>query len=204
MEPAIGTRVVGEAGLRGEITNHVVGNDGAPAMLVTLDDGTQVQIPTSLLVMQTDGSAQVALRREDIAQAQSSFDSEERVIPVIAEELQVGKRTVERGRVRVRKLVHQRDEVVDQPLVSQQIEVTRVAINQPITDLPQVRQEGDTTIIPVIEEVLVVEKRLLLKEEVHITRRQTTLHEPQTVTLRSEEIVVERLPSTNEDVPDEA
>jgi stress response protein YsnF len=49
------------------------------------------------------------------------------------------------------------------------------------------------TIIPVLEEVLVVEKRLILKEEVHI--RQTTSGEAVEVpvTLRRQHAVVERV-----------
>ena len=54
------------------------------------------------------------------------------------------------------------------------------------------REEGDTTIIPVIEEVLVVEKRLFLKEEIRIRRTQTTQLHEETVTLRREEVVIER------------
>ena len=56
-----------------------------------------------------------------------------------------------------------------------------------------VRQEGDTTILTLIEEVVVVEKRLRAVEEVRVTKRQSVRHEPQTVTLRREEAVVERL-----------
>jgi stress response protein YsnF len=36
---------------------------------------------------------------------------------------------------------------------------------------PEIRTESDVTILPVVEEVLVVEKRLVLKEELHIRRR---------------------------------
>ncbi|MCU0893405.1 MAG: YsnF/AvaK domain-containing protein [Rhodospirillales bacterium] len=61
------------------------------------------------------------------------------------------------------------------------------------------RQEGDTTIIPVFEEVVVVEKRLKLVEEVRLTKRQTIRHEPQTITLRRQEAVVERLPGPETD-----
>ena len=47
-------------------------------------------------------------------------------------------------------------------------------------------------IIPLVEEVLVVERRLLLREELRITRRQETRSEAQTVTVRSEDVVIER------------
>jgi stress response protein YsnF len=56
-----------------------------------------------------------------------------------------------------------------------------------------VRQEGLTTIITLLEEVVVVEKRLRATEEVRITRRRTVRQASQHVTLRREEAVVERL-----------
>ena len=36
------------------------------------------------------------------------------------------------------------------------------------------RQEDNTAIVPIVEEVLVVERRLMLKEEVRITSVRTT------------------------------
>ena len=123
---------------------------------------------------------------------------DERVIPVQAEEIKVDRRTVETGRVRVRKEVHERDVVVEEPVVNEEIDVRRVPVDR-VVDAPQeVRQEGETTIIPVYEEVLVVEKRLKLKEEIHVTRRRVEERQPQTVRLRREEVVVE-----HEDVPPE-
>ena len=51
-------------------------------------------------------------------------------------------------------------------------------------------------IVPIMEEVLVIEKRLILKEELHIHKRRVETHQPQQVTLRREEVRVERLDST--------
>jgi stress response protein YsnF len=45
-----------------------------------------------------------------------------------------------------------------------------------------------------MEEVLVVEKRLMLKEEVRVTKSRHEVRDPKEVTLRSEEAVIERLP----------
>jgi stress response protein YsnF len=47
-------------------------------------------------------------------------------------------------------------------------------------------------VVPVLEEVLVVQKQLRLKEEVRITRHRREAHAPQTIVLRSEEVEVER------------
>jgi stress response protein YsnF len=57
---------------------------------------------------------------------------------------------------------------------------------------PGIRTEGDVTIVPVLEEVLVVEKRLLLKEELHIRRGVETETVEVPVTLRKQRAVVER------------
>ena len=73
------------------------------------------------------------------------------------------------------------------------VEVDRVAVGRYVDGPEAPRQEGDTLVVPVFEEVLVVEKRLVLKEEIRITRRRVSeTAAPQRVTLRSEEIVVER------------
>ena len=115
------------------------------------------------------------------------------VIPIVEEKLTVDKRTVTTGGVRVVKRVTEREEVVDEALLRESVTVERVPINQIVAEAPPSRQEGDTLIVPVLEEVLVTEKRLLLKEEIRITRAQTTVHEPQTVTLRSEEAILEEI-----------
>ena len=64
--------------------------------------------------------------------------------------------------------------------------------------MPVTRVEGDTTIIPVVEEVLYTEKRLFLREEVRVTRRRTTEHFHDTVALRHQEAVITRLQSATE------
>ena len=119
---------------------------------------------------------------------------EETVIPVVREELDVRKRRVETDRgVRVHKTVKERQAVVDEPLAKDEVRVERVKIDRTVDAPVDVRYEGDTMIIPVLEEVLVVQKRLVLKEEIRVTRRRRETHAPQQVTLRSEEAQVERI-----------
>jgi len=118
----------------------------------------------------------------------------ELVVPVLHEELEVGTRQVETGRVRINKQVSQREEVVEEPLMQEQVIVERVPINKVWEGpAPSQRYEADKLIIPVLEEVLVFEKRLMLKEEIHITRAKNIVQEPQTVVLRSEHVTVERV-----------
>lgn len=115
------------------------------------------------------------------------------VIPVIEESAVVTKRRVERGGVRIIKRVHEREEIVDEVLQQERITVERVLMNQPVDHAPAVRRDGDTLIIPIIEEVMVVEKRLMLKEELRVTMRKESRRQPQSVILRREEAVIERI-----------
>jgi uncharacterized protein (TIGR02271 family) len=123
----------------------------------------------------------------------SAYGSDHEVITLAAEELKVTKRQITRGRVVVRKKVSTHEAVVDDPLLLERLEVNRVPINALVDAAEPPRTEGDTTIIPFYEEVLVVEKRLLLSEELHVTRHRSERREPQRVTLRREEAVVEHL-----------
>lgn len=131
----------------------------------------------------------------DAAKAIETVDTvEAATVAVVEEVLDVRKRFVETGAaVRLRKLVHEETVTVDEPLVTETVEVERIAIDRPVDAAVAVRQEGDVMIVPVVEERLVVRKELVLVEELRITRRRTVRHEPQEVTLRREEVVAERL-----------
>ena len=111
-------------------------------------------------------------------------------IPVVEEELKLGRREVETGRVRVRTIPEERTEMVSETLQHSEAEVERVFINREISELPTVREEGNTVVVPVIEERLV--KRLFLVEEVRLTRQVVSERIEQPVKLRSQRVVVER------------
>ncbi|WP_027158801.1 YsnF/AvaK domain-containing protein [Methylobacter luteus] len=116
------------------------------------------------------------------------------VIPVIEERLRVDKKTVETGAVRISKQVTEHEETVTVPLAYEEIQVERVAINRLVdSPLPSIRYEGETMIIPVIKEVAVVEKRLMLVEELHVIKRQNQKQETHAVNLRAETVSVEHI-----------
>ena len=117
------------------------------------------------------------------------------IIPVIVEELTVLTMEQDTGGVRAIKTVKEREQIVDRPLLREHVSVERRTIQRMLDAPAQVRQEGDTTIIPVMEEVLVVHRQFLLKEEIHIRKTQTWVHEPQRFMVRSEEVRVEELPA---------
>ena len=116
-------------------------------------------------------------------------------IPIVEEELRLDKRETVTGRVRVRTEIDTVEELARASLESETVEVQRVPIDRMVDVAPTVRTEGDVTIVPIFEEVMVVEKRLVLKEELHIRRRRTSKDVEIPVTLRKERAVVERLPA---------
>jgi len=114
------------------------------------------------------------------------------VIPVVQETATVQKSVRESGSIAIHKTVHERTEVVDQPHSWEEVVVERVPVNR-VVDAPiPVRYEGDTMIVSLIEEVAVVEKRLLLREEVHIRKLLKEEHEAKEVQLREERVEIVR------------
>lgn len=183
--------VFDEAGTVGFIdpdNRPVRGSTGLVSVL--LEGGRTVGVPADRLVAEADGRYRLEGSRTDL---EAVSETEGAVIPLVREELEVGKRRVERGRVRVRKGVETREEEVAVPLIREEVEVERVPIGRPVDVAPGPRQEGDVWIVPILEEVLVVEKRLVLKEELRITRRRVEETARERVTLRTETAEVERV-----------
>jgi uncharacterized protein (TIGR02271 family) len=197
MTPPGTVAVNGPAGLRGTIDTATWPLDGSRAqVLVQIEGGAPVIVPLEALVRQEDGSYQLTLDRAELERRQhaSREPSDQRlVLPVIQEALNMETRPVETGRVRLRKIVHEREELVDPPLWREEVVVERVPVNRVVEGPIPVRYEGDTMIISLLEEVLVVDTRLVLTEEVHITTRRTETHTPERVTLRREDVTIERV-----------
>lgn len=122
------------------------------------------------------------------------------VISVIAEQLRIEKRTVEGEGVRVRIVTDEEATPANVTLRTERIEVEHVPIGRIVESAPPVREENGVTIIPIMEEVVVTETRLMLKEELHVRRVVDTREHQQTVLLRRQHAEVERLPATGEPV----
>ena len=121
---------------------------------------------------------------------------------VIHEQVQVDKKVVETSVVQLTKRVSEDRQVVDLPTSREEITVERVARNQYVETPPSVRYEGDTMIIPVVQEVLVTQKKILLVEEVYVTKHKVHQHQSEEVVLRKEAIIVERIPIVPDTQPD--
>ena len=171
--------------------SHLSSN--AEQVVVKTESGQQILVPTDILIQQPDGSYYLPLRLAELEHYGSEpgvHQDEPLVVPVVVEELEVQKRVVETDKVRLTKVVHEHETVVDEPLVRENVAISRLPMQRVVDGPVPVREENGTTIISVVEEVLVVEKRWMLREEIHIRKRRTETHQPQPITLRSEEVQV--------------
>jgi uncharacterized protein (TIGR02271 family) len=174
-------------------------NASNPTIAVRLEHGPEIILPLNLLSGR-DGEKYRLSVSFDTLQAVST-DAQQMVISVVQEQLRIDKRVVDTGKgLRVRKTVSEHEQVVDQPLLQDELIVEHVPVGQMLvaSELPTTRYDGDTLIVPVFEEVLVVEKQTRLKEEVRITRRKRETHAPQSVVLRSEQVSVEHFDEQQE------
>jgi uncharacterized protein (TIGR02271 family) len=136
--------------------------------------------------------AKKAVKKSAVTSAETNDAAEAFVIPVAEEHLEVDKRQVVTGRINLVKSVEERLETITVPLQRQTFEVKRVPMDEVMREPTASRQEGDTLIIPVFEEILVVEKRYRLKEEIHVVAQQTVHDEVQDISLRQEVVRLER------------
>jgi len=123
----------------------------------------------------------------------NDVEREEVVVPVVEEEIDATTRAVKTGSVRVDKHVEKRIRKVEAPLIHENVEIRRVPVNREVTTAPKSRRMGDTLVIPVVEEELVITKRLVLKEEIHLITHRTKDRSVQEVELNRESAEIRRL-----------
>lgn len=167
----------------------------AERMEVRFDDGEALIVPRSQIRQTADGAYRF---ERAFAALLEGARTGAVVFPVVEEEIAIAKRTVERERVRVSTHVSVREELVDVPLVQEEINVVRVPVGRVVEAMEGPREEGDTLIFPVYDEVLVVEKRLVLREEVRLKKSRREQHEEQRVSLRREEVQIDRTSAPRE------
>jgi uncharacterized protein (TIGR02271 family) len=115
-------------------------------------------------------------------------------VPLAHERVRIDKRVVETGRVTVQTKVRTEETWLREELAREDVQVEWVDIDREVDEVPQVRTEGNTLVVPLYEEVLVVEKRLVLRQELHIHRRTSVdvVEEPVTVRRLEAEVVRDR------------
>jgi uncharacterized protein (TIGR02271 family) len=127
----------------------------------------------------------------------AEFEKPGGTIPIVQEEAFVSKRLVDTEHVRVRTSVEQVSVGVHDTVSREHIEIKRVTIEREVAAAPGIREEAGVTIIPVLEERLVVEKRLFLVEEIHVVRTIKTDAVDLPATLRRTHVEVDREKLTN-------
>lgn len=170
--------------------------------VIQLSDGGRVRVANEVLVELEDGHYLLPGSIGDLLRdGAAKIEPDVVRLPVVEEQLQVSTQVRETGTVRLDKQVHTRTEHVEVPLQREEVEIDRVAIGRVVDGPIPVRQEGDTTIFSLLEEVLVVEKRWVLREEVHLRVRRSERVESHAVELRAEEITVRRTNPTEPERP---
>jgi len=119
---------------------------------------------------------------------------EERVIPIIEEQLRIDKKIIEKARYTFDKEVAEEQVELNIPLNQEHITIEKKEINQYVeTAPPAVRYEGDTMIISVLREEAVIVKKLMLVEELHVTRHSSEEMHSSTHTVRKEKIIINKI-----------
>lgn len=125
--------------------------------------------------------------KEKIDQAQQQ---EILSIPIMHEDVIIGKKIIETGKTKISKKVNVEEQLVNIPLIHEEVEIKTIPVNQYVDNIPEaVRYEGDTMIIPVLKEVSVV--RIMVVEEIHVTKTKIQRQDSRTVSLRKEEVTIE-------------
>lgn len=139
-------------------------------------DGSVIDVPAHVIDTARSNADEVVLLAgfEQPVAAATTDKADELIIPVREEVLVPVTRETDLGKVIVHKRVEDVPVSSSVDLGRDQVAVERVEINETIDTMPGPRQEGDTLIIPVVEEVLYTEKRLMLREEIRITKQRLT------------------------------
>ena len=129
-------------------------------------------------------------------------ETERDFIPVVEETATVSTRRVVSGRVRIVTQTEEINHLLPTDLASVEVDVVRVPIDRRIETIPDVVTEGEVTIIPVVEERLVVTRELYLREDIHVRRieHKETVDVP--ATTRRQTVQIERLPAELEQPPE--
>jgi uncharacterized protein (TIGR02271 family) len=194
------TIILDSEDVRGLVDNEAV-QRGDPTLWITLENGDRLLIPASLLTNNERPPFRIGQRWDDlVASHKAPTVTQEAVGDAVLpfeENNQVEQHGTGSSPVRVRKITQEEDTLVQTAVIRQEMDVERVPKNEPLDEMPTVRYEGDTLVIPVVEEVVVVEKRLVLKEEIRVNRHQLETPWEQVVPVHKESVVIERSLSDN-------
>lgn len=165
-------------------------------LAVVLVNGVRLAVPFELFEHEADGGYRVAARWKEFVAGARVRGS----VPVVEERVRVSVTKKPIAQVRVRRRVVEEKQLVETPLVRERIEIERVPVGVFVDRAPEARREGDTWIVPCVEEVTVVEKRLRVREEVRLRVMRESHTHRETVVLRRHEVDIE---NAGEPIPSE-
>lgn len=193
-----GALVVDRDGREVGVVDNVDDLDGVVLVVRSEVQAEPIRVPLDVVDRAASTAERVVLTgaiaepmRGDVVEAGETL-----TIPVVAEEAVANVREVEQGRAVIEKRVETVPHVAEVEVGSDEVDVERIRLDQEVDVAPTIRQEGDTLIVPVVEEVLVVTKRYLVREEIRITKRRVVRQETLREELRREVVTVreERTP----------
>lgn len=120
-------------------------------------------------------------------------DGKKRHTVTLAEErVELGTKKVVDRRIRITRATRVDEKNITAELTQENADIKRFAKNEVLEaqNIPQIRQEGDVTIIPIIEERVEIIKHYVLTEEIHIIKKRSTERHQEIITLRSQEIII--------------
>jgi uncharacterized protein (TIGR02271 family) len=134
-------------------------------------------------------SAQSGLENRSAA-ASTSHSGDEQIIPIVEEQVRVGKREVERGRVRVRSYVVETPVTEQVTLREEHVEVQRRAVDRPLTADDDAFREQVIEVTETDEEVVVAKEARVVEE---VTIRKDAGEHVETVhdTVRRQEVEID-------------
>jgi len=193
-----GARVVSLDGRDVGTFESMAGQGSEARMVVRLPDGDRtMMVPYALIDTGHSTSDLVVIQGAvgDMLEPGLSVDEHQGTsFGLVAEEAVAHVHEVDRGKVVIEKRVEMVPHEARVDVGTDRVDVERVAVGEEYDAPPQVRQEGDTLVVPVVEEVLVVTKRYRVIEEVRVTKYRDveteTFHEElqrEVVTVREED-----------------
>jgi uncharacterized protein (TIGR02271 family) len=117
---------------------------------------------------------------------------EKAIISIHEEKMHLSKEVVEKRKITIHKKVNTETVSHDVPLLHDHVQIEHIPVNKEVTEIPKIRETGNVTIIPIIEEVAVITKKIMLVKEIHITKEQIETLEHIETALRSESVTIDK------------
>ncbi|MDB5204941.1 MAG: hypothetical protein JWR72_16 [Flavisolibacter sp.] len=176
-----------------------VGNSGTSIVTVHAQSSDQAERASEILddcgAIDVDEKDVEYSSRQGYAPGSMDTDSDERgtTIPRIKEDLEVGKREVESGGVRLRSRIVERPVEESIRLRQEHVNVEREPVNRPLTNADRTAFQDRDIELTERSEVPVVNKEARVVEEVTISKDVTERNETIRDTVRNTEVDIERL-----------